>query len=517
MVAVVALWSALVLTALPASSTPSAEAAVDGPGGHGGPHWRWTGAGACPYFCTCFKHGHLRRVECAHKGLGGVDVGLPRDTEAADLSHNLISSLEDGCFQELGLVQLQELHLQHNAIRAVGSWAFTGLRRLRVLDLSYNHLQTLYANTFASNRGLNTLVLAGNNLARLPADQPLPAAPRLQVLDLSGCRLAHVGAVVLSDMPALANLNLSDNFLIQLQPQALAAQRQLQVLDLTRNPLACDVNTRQFVKQLEARNMTVRHSCPAKAAKEDQSQIISKSMARILADIGGARPQDEVRPSSDREDDVEVVGAQPARPPGRTHEAMLDIADLPVLVPDGFVDGDLVDFDLDEEDQVSSATTASPGGHKDCRTLFPERIPMNPDLVRQWFDHIPSFWASVAGCQVGLVLGLCLSSCLCRRSFWRALCACPSTGRRLDEHARLREQGRPAGRPDISDWNRAIVALGLGAPIPTPDSRGSNVSDESTPCLWRDSFTSLERLHLQRPETPPPAYEDLERGRLRRA
>lgn len=78
-------------------------------------------------------------------------------------------------------MQLQELHLQNNAIRAVAPWAFTGLRRLRVLDLSHNHLQTLYANTFASNRGLNTLILAGNNLARLPPDQPLPAAPRLQV------------------------------------------------------------------------------------------------------------------------------------------------------------------------------------------------------------------------------------------------------------------------------------------------------------------------------------------------
>lgn len=78
-------------------------------------------------------------------------------------------------------MQLKELNLRRNAIRMVGSWAFSGLRRLRALDLSYNHLQVLYPNTFASNGGLKVLLLAGNNLARLPADRPLVTAPRLQV------------------------------------------------------------------------------------------------------------------------------------------------------------------------------------------------------------------------------------------------------------------------------------------------------------------------------------------------
>lgn len=83
--------------------------------------------------------------------------------------------------QKLGLVQLSEVVLRHNAIRTVEPWAFSGLRRLRYLDLSHNHLQMLYPNTFAANRGLKTLLLAGNNLARLPSDRPLAAAPRLQV------------------------------------------------------------------------------------------------------------------------------------------------------------------------------------------------------------------------------------------------------------------------------------------------------------------------------------------------
>lgn len=49
------------------------------------------------------------------------------------------------------------------------------------------------------------------------------------MLDLSSCKLAHLGAAVLSELPALASLNLSANFLIQMQPQTLAAQSQLQV------------------------------------------------------------------------------------------------------------------------------------------------------------------------------------------------------------------------------------------------------------------------------------------------
>lgn len=523
MLPLVALWSALlVLATAPVSSSPPAlagDAAADRD-----PHWRWTGSGACPHFCTCFKRHHLRRVECANRRLSGVDVGLPADTEVADLSHNLIATLEDGCFQELGLVQLRELWLQHNAIHTVGPWALTGLRRLRVLDLSYNHLQTLYANTFASSRGLNTLILAGNNLARLPADQPLPAAPRLQILDLSSCRIAHLGAVVLSEMPALASLNLSDNSLIQLQPQSLAAQQQLQILDLTRNPLACDFNTRQYVKQFEARNVSVRQSCPA---KDDQSQIVSKSMARMLADIDVPGWEGEVQRGPPHVEGHEEgpVGARPAAagPAGRTHEAMLDMAeDLSAFPP-----GDLVDLSLDDDDddddELEPEPTLSPAVPGDCKTfVFPERNTNNPSLVRPWFDPIPSFWASVAGCQVGLVLGLCLSSCLCRRSFWRALClGCgrpPTAPAPLDDRAPLRDQGL-----DTSDfeWSRVRSTLGWSTRSHSRSRSGSLGSAPSTPCLWRDSFTSLERWQgvqrVQRPETPPPAYEDLDEGIAGRA
>lgn len=52
------------------------------------------------------------------------------------------------------------------------------------------------------------------------------------MLDLSSCKLAHLGAVLLSELPALASLNMSANYLIQLQPQALARQSQLQVREL---------------------------------------------------------------------------------------------------------------------------------------------------------------------------------------------------------------------------------------------------------------------------------------------
>lgn len=61
--------------------------------------WAWTAAGRCPYYCTCLRLGGLRRANCADRRLGSVDLGLPADTEAADLDFNVITVLDDGCFQ----------------------------------------------------------------------------------------------------------------------------------------------------------------------------------------------------------------------------------------------------------------------------------------------------------------------------------------------------------------------------------------------------------------------------------
>lgn len=160
-------------------------------------------------------------------------------------------------------------------------------------------------------------------------------------------------------------------------------------------------------------------------------------MARILADIDSTEWEDESRQAS-RHLDRDVHDGSMDRPGVRTHEAMLDLTDgtdvrhNPVQapgrpmkycewskkytyvlmyihaedtfhLPDDLVDGDLQDYELDGEGRILSLSTVSPSGHKDCRTLFPERNTKNPSLVRQWFDPIPSFWAGVAGCQVRLM------------------------------------------------------------------------------------------------------------------
>lgn len=553
-VAAAMLRTAVVLSTAPAlSASPAADPADD-------PRlWGRPAAGACPLYCACYRwppeagapeaaaaprqHGQ-RRVECVGQQLVDVDLGLPVNTVVADLSENFISVLDAGCFQKLGLVQLRELKLSHNAIRDVHPWAFAGLRWLRYLDLSDNHLEALLPNTFAGNRGLQTLLLAGNNLARVPYDAPLLRAPRLQVLDLSDCKLAHVGPSFFADLPALASLNLSANYLIQLQPQAVARQRQLQELDLTRNPLACDVNTRQTLQQLRARtqaaNMSVRHSCPptgapgAGAGGRQSDRLLLEAMAGAGTSTGGlgvrANGDDGVGEEHDMDTLRQPVGG--GRQRAHEHESM-------VAAPGSVLDAE-PGSDYFEEDSVHTAdvggavTVGNSDRGRSCTPLFPERNTRNPDILKDWFDSIPSFWASVFGVWIGLVLGLVLSSCACHpEAFWRSLYHGSSPGpssRNRNRNWNRRRDRRPrhfraqALEPEVSYAELEAQVLSpprrcLSTPSPSPSSscrslaplRGSDTGGGGVGDGDVGVDTPSSTPARVRPETPPPAYHDLVR------
>ncbi|KAE8751215.1 hypothetical protein FOCC_FOCC002043, partial [Frankliniella occidentalis] len=480
-----------------------------------GPSWRWTAAGACPYFCRCSVVGlggaGLRTADCSGRRLASAeDLQLPRDTDAADLNDNAIWTLQDSAFRAQGLTRLLELHLARNGLREVGAWAFAGLRRLRLVDLSHNHLQTLHPGTFDDNRGLKVLLLAGNNLASLPADRPLLAAPRLQVLDLSDCRLAHLSAAVLSELPALASLNLSANYLIQVQPQALGRQRQLQVLDLTHNPLACDLNTRQLLQQLSARNVTVTTSCPAPGVRAPVAQL-SKHLARLQADVLPRPAQDDEREPSRRGEEIQEI-EPPAHVFGsaRTQERMVDLSELSELSdlsdlphrldPDAEYPEDALGEESPPAEPHEATSTTRRADTAGCIPLFADRTSKNPMFIRDWFDHIPSFWAALFGCQVGLVLGLVIAACASRFTYWRALCCCCWSGPGPTSRTREGPEVDYAGL-SAESWEDILDAIAAG-----PCGAGSALART---CGEEEGEGPQSNRRGGRPETPPPAYADL--------
>jgi Leucine-rich repeat (LRR) protein len=82
-------------------------------------------------------------------------------------------------FQNLGLVSLHKLLLQHNHIGTIDLHAFSGITELKILDLSYNHLYYLLPATFEDTPQLWSLYLQGNRLKIYPG--PILIIPAIEV------------------------------------------------------------------------------------------------------------------------------------------------------------------------------------------------------------------------------------------------------------------------------------------------------------------------------------------------
>lgn len=124
------------LVALPAGAGTELGGRPGGGPGGGSDGWFWTPPGSCPHYCTCYSWSGLRRADCVDRRLASVDLALPTDVEVADLSCNIIPTLEDGCFQVGGARLGQasglrpvwsgppvEVHVKETPI-ALRSWAW---------------------------------------------------------------------------------------------------------------------------------------------------------------------------------------------------------------------------------------------------------------------------------------------------------------------------------------------------------------------------------------------------------
>ena len=173
-----------------------------------------------------------------------------------DMSHNVLHDIPSDVFQSL--TKLKTLDLSHNTIEVIPSELLISLGNLLIIDLSRNSLSMLQPGSFLALKNLITLNLCCNNLTSI-ATETLETLAALQVLDLSKNRITkfleplfsstinllslEVSGNDLKSIPfqcfgnlsMLTYLNLSKNSLTSLP--SFNAQRQLQVLDLSKNKL----------------------------------------------------------------------------------------------------------------------------------------------------------------------------------------------------------------------------------------------------------------------------------------
>jgi len=212
------------------------------------------------FTCECNE---LAEVSCKFSNITDVvDLDIPDVTTRLDLSHNLLTNLEDDFLvfpypiQELFLSHnllvavssftfsslhiLEYLDLSHNQLKSIDSGTFSNLSRLLTLDISHNQITTLDYYLFPTTNRIQRLDLSYNSLKGVDGKEPSPLARlvRLMYLDMSNCSLDRLHVDFLHNNSQITELRLSKNNIDYIPTTALYDTREsLELLDITENPI----------------------------------------------------------------------------------------------------------------------------------------------------------------------------------------------------------------------------------------------------------------------------------------
>ncbi|XP_068197810.1 leucine-rich repeat and transmembrane domain-containing protein 1 [Antennarius striatus] len=166
---------------------------------------------SCPKECSC--NTNTRVVDCRGRGLYDIPRRLHSDT--------------------------QELYLQDNRIRGLGSMAFREVPLIRILDLSNNSITSVSPTALLGLRTLQRFSLANNSLREL--DKRLfGSIHTLSHLDFSHNSLWGFPTTLGDSLKNLSHLGLAHNRLTRLDRSLLEALTHLDSLALKGNPWRCD-------------------------------------------------------------------------------------------------------------------------------------------------------------------------------------------------------------------------------------------------------------------------------------
>ncbi|XP_017758503.1 PREDICTED: insulin-like growth factor-binding protein complex acid labile subunit isoform X1 [Eufriesea mexicana] len=155
--------------------------------------------------------------------------------------------LEEGTFNAMPAIT--QLNLSRNRLMKLPNGLLSRLSSLRILDLSDNIFNTLESNMFRGATSLTKISLAGNPLTTLQVT-PFLMAPGLTKLDVSRCALEKVWTVTSAQLTDLRSLSVRQNLLRRITVEELNATPKLVSLDLSHNPLNCDVDFNEAIQWL---------------------------------------------------------------------------------------------------------------------------------------------------------------------------------------------------------------------------------------------------------------------------
>lgn len=155
-----------------------------------------------------------------------------------DLSQNSLATAE-GIFRNMS--HLQSLSLSENSLTDFSNDVFADTVNLKLLNINNNKLKRLDLDAFHHLKRLSVLDLRQNNIYAVTGSWKTNS--RLQILDLSQCRLADIP----SNLPfSLKNLNIGSNRLTSVTNASLENYRQLEFLVVDHNRIS-SIESRSFL------------------------------------------------------------------------------------------------------------------------------------------------------------------------------------------------------------------------------------------------------------------------------
>ncbi|XP_073685207.1 oligodendrocyte-myelin glycoprotein [Garra rufa] len=205
----------------------------------------------CPTVCSC-SESH-RTVDCSWRGVRHLPVGLQRNIQSLNLTHNRLSDLDHhlSSFTHLRILDISYnrlLHFPASLPRALWQINVSGNRlrvlnkddtayqwNLRVLDLSVNKLErVVFINNTLPN--LKALNLSHNKFWTVPTNMP----HNLEVVDLSHNTLVQILPGSLNLLHKLARLYLHANRFTTVGEGVFEHLQSLKLITLGDNPWACE-------------------------------------------------------------------------------------------------------------------------------------------------------------------------------------------------------------------------------------------------------------------------------------
>ncbi|KAI1289154.1 Chaoptin [Halotydeus destructor] len=189
----------------------------------------------------------LRRLSLSFNKLATIFEGTFVDfehLEHLDLSYNVISRLRQGSFSNLPFLRV--LELQSNELETVDLEAFAYLPRLEHLNLSNNRLRTFSMkyfdqvgtlSTFSLNVRANQIGSANSSNGHSEAlTSGYPETISVEQLDLSSNDLVHFDSELFESIRnSLTKLNLSNNKQVNITSSTLSRFKNVQKIDLSQN------------------------------------------------------------------------------------------------------------------------------------------------------------------------------------------------------------------------------------------------------------------------------------------